>query len=206
MIRKSTFSAFLALTLALVMCSGAAAQWTQQKACPGWSNPANFNAWTNGQLGSGGYSGSGGVKNSSSCPNVMTEATGAQSLGPAYTAAQMNTVEASGCYQASLPIPDQTRQFAIMTNTTGTDPNTGNHLKYVPTQFNYIDTTGRPTLRSARVYVSVMVAQMAAIMEYLFSTIRCVSLLRMLCCSSITLLLQWRRHMASQVTLPLSLG
>ena len=145
MIRKSTFSAFLALTLALVMCSGAAAQWTQQKACPGWSNPANFNAWTNGQLGSGGYSGSGGVKNSSSCPNVMTEATGAQSLGPAYTAAQMNTVEASGCYQASLPIPDQTRQFAIMTNTTGTDPNTGNHLKYVPTQFNYIDTTGRPS-------------------------------------------------------------
>ena len=145
MIRKSTFSALLALTLALVISSGAAAQWTQQKACPGWNNPANFNAWTNGQLGSGGYSGSGGVKNSNSCPNVMSEVTGAQSLGPAYTAAQMNTIEASGCYQASLPIPDQRRQFAIMTNTTGSDPNTGNRLKYVPTQFNYIDTTGRPS-------------------------------------------------------------
>lgn len=146
MIRKSTFSALLALTLALVMCSGAAAQWTQQKACPGWSNPANFNAWTNGQLGSGGYSGSGGTKNGSSgCPNVTTGATGTSSLSPAYTAAQMNSVEAASCNYPSLAIPDQTRQFAIMTNTTATDPNTAGHLKYVPTQFNYIDTTGRPS-------------------------------------------------------------
>ena len=145
MIRKSTFSAFLALTMALVMSSGAAAQWTQQKACPGWSNPANFNAWTNGQLGSGGYSGSGGVKNNNLCPNVMTGATGTQSLGPAYSAAQMNSVEASNCRYPSLAIPDQSRQFAIMTNTTATDPNTAGHLKYVPTQFNYIDTTGRPS-------------------------------------------------------------
>lgn len=116
--------------------------WSQQKACPGWNNPANFTAWTNAVYGSGGYSGSGGQKNNYLCPNVNTGVTGTQSLGPAYSAAQMNSVSVSDCRYPSLAIPNQSRQFAIMTNTTGTDPNTGNHLKYVPTQFNFIDTTG----------------------------------------------------------------
>ena len=159
MIRKSSFPAFFALTLALMVCSGAAAQWTQQKACPGWSNPTMFNSWTNGQLGSGGYSGSGGVKNSSSCPNVITGATGTQSLGPNYTAAQLNSVTASGCGYPSLAIPDQFRQFAIMTDLNATDPNTSNHLKYVPTQFNYIDTTGRP---STQISTSIRIGDGAA--------------------------------------------
>lgn len=114
-------------------------QWTQQRACPGWNNPTNFTGWTIGNYGSGGYSGSGGVKNQDACPNPLTGATGVQSLGPSYTAAQMNTVTASNCSYPSLAIPDQSRQFAVMTDTTGTDPNTNNHLKYVPTQFNRTD-------------------------------------------------------------------
>ena len=112
-------------------------QWTQQQACPGWNNPTNFTGWTNGNYGSGGYSGSGGVKNQDACPNPLTGATGTQSLGPNYTAAQMNTISSS-CSHASIPLP--ARQFAVMTDTTGTDPNTGGHLKYVPSKFNYTDT------------------------------------------------------------------
>lgn len=142
MIRKSVLLASVALLVALFAYGDVAAQWTQPKACPGWNNPNSFTGFVNGGLGSGGYSGSGGVKNSSSCPNVVTGATGAQSLGPNYTASQMNTITASGCNHPSLTIPDQSRQFVIMTDVTGTDPNTANHLKYVPTQFNFIDTTG----------------------------------------------------------------
>ena len=122
-----------------------AAQWTQQKACPGWNNPSNFTGWTNQTYGAGGYSGSGGVKNQDACPNVMTGATGTQSLGPDYAASQLNTVTAPGCSNASGAIPNQQRQFAIMTDINGTDVNTGNRLKYIPTQFNNIDTAGTST-------------------------------------------------------------
>ncbi|MBR6291511.1 MAG: gliding motility-associated C-terminal domain-containing protein [Bacteroidales bacterium] len=121
--------------------SAAQTPWTQQAACPGWNNPTSFTGWTSGSMGAGGYSGSGGRNNSSSCPNVMTGTTGATLLGPEYTASEMNWVGITGqCWQSSLPIPDQYRQFAIMTDLTGTDPNTSNHLKYVPTQFNTSDT------------------------------------------------------------------
>ena len=129
---------------ALMICLGGSAnaqlEWSQDRACPGWNNPVNFTGWQNGGLGWGGYSGSGGVKTSNSCPNVMNGATGANSLGPTYTASQMNTETSSGCTYPSLAIPDQYKQFAIMTDLTGTDPNTANHLKYVPTQFNTFDT------------------------------------------------------------------
>ena len=147
----------VAAAVALLVASAGVASaqesdWDQEEACPGWNNPTEFIGWTQGVLGSGGYSGSGGVKNSS-CPNVMTGATGTQSLGPNYTAAQMNTTTASNCSYPSLTIPDQSKQFAIMTNTTGTDPNTGNHLKYVPTQYNTYNSTGINTTfqRSIRI-------------------------------------------------------
>lgn len=144
---KSSVRAMMLAVVAMLLPAVASAQaaWTQQNSCPGWNNPNMFTGWTTQVYGAGGYSGSGGVKNSSSssaCPNVMTGATGTQSLGPAYTAAQMNSTTASGCGYPSLAIPDQFKQFAIMTDVNGVDPNTANHLKYVPTQFNTFDTGG----------------------------------------------------------------
>lgn len=132
-------------------------QWTQQNACPGWNNPTNFTAWTNGSYGSGGHSGSGGVKNNNECPNPLTGATGAQSLGPSYTAAQMNSISSS-CTHASIPLP--ARQFAVMTDTTGTDPNTDGHLKYVPSKFNRTD-TANPSY-STHISTSIRVGDVCA--------------------------------------------
>jgi hypothetical protein len=58
-----------------------------------------------------------------------------------YTAAQMASVQSTSSYSCSgSGIPDHLRQFRIMTES-GYDPNTGNNLKYVPTQFNTNDTT-----------------------------------------------------------------
>ena len=134
-----------AALIVLAVPQGVMAQysgWSQQTACPGWNNPNNFNGWISMTYGAGGYSGSGGVKSGNSCPNVMTGDLGLQSIGPNYTAAQMNTLTADGCSYQALSIPNQFKPFAIMTDLTGTDPNTANHLKYVPTQFNTFDTTG----------------------------------------------------------------
>ncbi len=67
----------------------------------------------------------------------MTAEIGA-SLVTSYTAAQMNAAQCPSPYGSS-SLPSATRQFLIMDingNGSGNDPNTGNHLPYVPTQFN----------------------------------------------------------------------
>lgn len=131
------FILFLAAAIMLPLAAMSQGNtWSQSAACPGWNNPTSFTGWTDGGLGWGGYSGSGGVKSRSLCPNVMTGETGLYSMGPDYTAAEMNTLTSTSCGYPSLAIPDRDKPFAIMTDLTGYDPNTVNHLRYVPTQFN----------------------------------------------------------------------
>lgn len=145
-IRRYLVTAFAAIAALTMTAPQATAQtWNQSIACPGWNNPSNFS--------SGGtrYTGGVGSKNSNQCPNVMTGVTGVTSLPGVTTntgiktAAQLDgsasPIMASTCSNASATIPNQNRQFAIMTSLTGTDPNTGGGLKYVPTQFNTTDTT-----------------------------------------------------------------
>ena len=109
--------------------------WEQSCACPGWNNPANFN------VGSANFYYSGqGINISSSgkpCPNPNppSYATGVNSMGSNYTKSQLQQgVSSSGSCSSSLEEP--LKQFRIMTSTTGTDPNTGNSLRYVPTWYN----------------------------------------------------------------------
>lgn len=139
--------ATMTLALAALLCAAlpASAQWSQATACPGWNNPSNFSE------GGTRYTGGVGTKNTSICPNVMTGVTGVTSLPGVTTmtgiknASQLDgtasPVQGTSCSMASASIPNQNKQFAIMTSLTGTDPNTGGGLKYVPTQFNTSDTT-----------------------------------------------------------------
>ena len=114
------------------------ADFDQDAACPGWSSPTDFIM--------GPYSGQGGVvpgSGSKVCPNVMTGEIGAN-LTTSYSATQLNTESCGSCSSTNYSqgtLPNRDRQFLIMTNTTGTDPNTDNHLPYVPTNFNTNDTT-----------------------------------------------------------------
>lgn len=141
-------------TACLTLLSGTTAHgqgepkdWNQGHSCPGWNNPNSFNNFTSwGTEGGGGYSGQGGGISSSNrqCPDPLSGQTGLQ-WNTTFNATQLNAGGALGsgsCYGSS--IPDHTYQFRIMgQNTTelnGTDPNTGSHLKYVPTQFNTFDT------------------------------------------------------------------
>lgn len=110
--------------------------WEQSCACPGWNNPSSFMQGDANNY----YSGQ-GINISSSgkpCPNPVSYATGVNSMGASYSKSQMQQgISSSGSCSSSLPEP--LKQFHIMTNTTGTDPNTGNNLRYVPTGYN---TTG----------------------------------------------------------------
>lgn len=111
--------------------------WAQSCACPGWNNPSSFTSGS----GVNKYSGAGIFvdDNGKPCPNPLTGNIGANNVGPNYTASQLGSVSTSATDCSS--IPNVNRQFLIMTDVTGTDPNTGGHLKYVPTQFNTHDTT-----------------------------------------------------------------
>lgn len=137
MAKKSVFGMMLLLGLTTLCGSEAMAQWNQALACPGWNNPNNFTA---GGATINKYSGQGiGISSSNKpCPNPLSGATGASSFGTTYTAAQLAGVQSSGC---SSSLPNNAKQFVIMTDINGHDPNTGNALKYVPTQFNTQDTT-----------------------------------------------------------------
>ena len=139
------------LAAVALMCAGASAQtWTQNKYCPGWNNPANFNSGnmtpTSAVPGVGYYSGQGGNLGSGInklCPNVLTGVTGIN-WTTLYTAAQMDQgVNANGSCsstsQSQSSHPQRERQFRLMTET-GFDPNTDNHMRYVPTQYNTTDT------------------------------------------------------------------
>lgn len=119
--------------------------WSQSSACPGWNNPNSFTSGSgvNKYSGAGIYVNGTYCSGSSSsgckpCPNPLTGATGATTIGPNYTASQLGSVVSSG---SCTNLPGPTNQYKIMTDLTGTDPNTGGHLKYVPTQFNTHDTT-----------------------------------------------------------------
>ena len=140
---KKVFSKALVIVMA-VFFSGFAAQgqqeWSQVYACPGWNNPSSFTA---GGATINKYSGQGINITSSNkpCPNPLDltgNSTGVSSMGSTYTASQLATVNTGSC---SNSMPSSANQFLIMTNTTGHDPNTGNNLPYVPTQFNTQDTT-----------------------------------------------------------------
>ncbi len=137
---KKMFPKALAIMMALFFSGSAAiAQqpWSQATACPGWNNPASFSA---GSTTINKWSGQGINITSSDkpCPIPISGETGVSSMGSTYTASQLATVNTGTC---SNSMPSSANQFVIMTNTTGHDPNTGNHLPYVPTQFNTNDTT-----------------------------------------------------------------
>jgi gliding motility-associated-like protein len=112
--------------------------WSQQTACPGWNNPASFSV--------GGtvvdkWSGQGIniTSGNKPCPNPLSGATGVSSMdGTIKQGGQLATVNTGSC---SNSITSPANQFVIMDNLTSFDPNTGNHLRYVPTHFNTYDTT-----------------------------------------------------------------
>ena len=140
---KKVFSKALAIVMAVFFGGFAAhgqSEWTQLTACPGWNNPSSFTA---GGVNINKYSGQGINITSSNkpCPNPLDatgNSTGVSSMGSTYTANQLAGVTTGSC---SNSIPNSANQFVIMTNTTSRDPNTGNNLPYVPTQFNTTDTT-----------------------------------------------------------------
>lgn len=133
---------FAVVMMALV--EGAMGQWSQMMSCPGWNNPVSFTAGNTPYY----YQGRGGVKNSNMF-NVMTGETGVTWSNTIYTAYQMATVGASGCSGSSYGvIPNHDKLFAIMDSNSmasghpvNRDPNTGDHLPFVPTQYNTFDTT-----------------------------------------------------------------
>lgn len=142
MAKKSVFLMMVLLGLALMSETSVYGQWSQATACPGWNNPANF---TVGGAQTNKYSGQGITITSSNklCPNPLTGETGVSAMSTSYTASQLagvNSASSSGSCAGS-GIPNHTNQYVIMTNLTGHDPNTGNQLPYVPTQFNTHDTT-----------------------------------------------------------------
>lgn len=143
LMEKKVFSKALAIVMAVFFGGFAAhgqSEWTQLTACPGWNNPSSF---TSGGVNINKYSGQGINITSSNkpCPNPLDatgNSTGVSSMGSTYTANQLAGVTTGSC---SNSIPNSANQFVIMTNTTSRDPNTGNNLPYVPTQFNTTDTT-----------------------------------------------------------------
>lgn len=142
------FPKALVILMALFFCCStgqAQAGYDQYTACPGWYNPANFTA---GGVNVNNWSGQaiiiddGTNPNSPDykpCPNPLTGVTGVTAMGATYTASQLAGVTSGGCTSSSLP--NNGNQFLIISNSTGHDPNTGNNLPYVPTQFNTNDTT-----------------------------------------------------------------
>ena len=144
---KKMFPKALVILMALFFCCStgqAQAGYDQYTACPGWYNPANFTA---GGVNVNNWSGQaiiiddGTNPNSPDykpCPNPLTGVTGVTAMGATYTASQLAGVTSGGC---SSSLPNDGNQFLIISNLTGHDPNTGNNLPYVPTQFNTNDTT-----------------------------------------------------------------
>ena len=114
--------------------------WDQEEACPGWYNPTSFS--------SGPYSGKGGTfsSNNKPCPNVLTANIG-WNPSSNYTASQLDAGSVSGVNTGSCTngIPNSNLNYYINHPTnpnSATDPNTGNHLKYVPVMYN--NPTGLP--------------------------------------------------------------
>lgn len=137
----------LALALLLTVGSTSMAQnWSQNTACPGWNNPTSFTQGNSQNY----YTGCGGsVAYGKPDFDVMTGETGVTWSSSIFTASQMATAGAAGCGGSNYgTIPNHDKMFAIMTTSSqapghpvNKDPNTGDRLPFVPTQFNTTDTT-----------------------------------------------------------------
>ena len=147
-----------AAVIAAGLSNGVAAQWSQETACPGWNNPTNFINYT-GELGD----------KPLQAYNVMDGTTSMNWSGVILSAMQMQNSAAGSCYDGSSngDVPDKTKQFAIMTTTSQTpghpvnrDPNTADHLPYVPTQFN--TTTSGPGIYPTTLTRSIRIGDQCA--------------------------------------------
>lgn len=112
-------------------------EWNQTTACPGWNNPAYFQA--------GEYRGKIGDKSCTS-PNVLTGQTGMSFSTTTYPKSQLATVSNGGSSCSSTPsgYSGTTNNAFVIMEGNGTDPNTGTSsvpaLPLVPTQFNTNET------------------------------------------------------------------
>ena len=112
--------------------------WSQQTACPGWNNPASFQAGDAYNY----YQGRLGIRDDEVVPNVLTSETGMTFSGTTYTRAQLATVSNGGSSCSSTPsgYSGTTNSAFVIMEGNGTDPNTGrgSHapLPLVPTMFN----------------------------------------------------------------------
>ncbi len=138
--RKAFFIAVAVLAVALTPFRTVA----QQDACPGWNNPINFttgNSWYS-YTGQGGdvvpYPSTGGSVAQINYPHWST------SSSDMFSASQLNQgVTTGSCGGTGLY--NHGNAFTIVDsiyNGSKFDPNTGNHLRLVPNEFDYIDTTG----------------------------------------------------------------
>ena len=120
------------LMLQAVAAVGLRAQggWSQETACPGWHNPTSFvtgnpSYYYNGQVG----------QRANAVPDVMGGQTGLTNVSTLIAAGTLHTVTTSALtHEGNLPLPNQ--RFAIMTDATGADANTGGNLAYVPEGFS----------------------------------------------------------------------
>lgn len=129
---KHTIISLLTLLLLQVVAAEelrAQSGWSQEAACPGWHNPTSFvtgnpDYYYNGQVG----------QRANAAPDVMSGQTGLTNVSTLIAAGTLHTVTTSALtHEGSLPLP--TQRFAIMTDTEGTDANTGDNLAYVPSGF-----------------------------------------------------------------------
>ena len=145
------FGLQVAVYLAVVIfCTGAShaqGTWSQATACPGWNNPTNFTTGTTSDFY---YQGRTGTAEDE-VPDVMDGTTGCQWTGSVIAASAMaskNSGESYGCVYSPGSSTEQNVFYILSTSSkVGThpanrDPNTGDSLQYVPTQFNTNDTTG----------------------------------------------------------------
>ena len=148
----------LATVLAMMFalnCGGVMAQsstWDQDVVCRGWNNPSNFS-----QQGAGLYSGTyyqgriGSKPSSGSAPNAQQGQTGVNWSSSTIANTNMETCTVAVASSNAAIIPSNkhnNRPFEIYSvndqvagSPVNRDPNTGNQLPFVPTQFNTSDPT-----------------------------------------------------------------
>lgn len=144
------FKRMLALVAMMAVVVGAQSQaYNQAQQCPGWNNPTSF---TQGNANNY-YSAAIASADGKHAPNVLTGDFGIviTTTRPKYdyTASEIASQGSQGCAPTSggsRGIPDGWKQFRIMTTTdqqsghpVNRDPNTQDHLPFVPTQFNTTD-------------------------------------------------------------------
>ena len=147
--RKSVIFASLALIMfGSVQMVEAQNEWSQSAACPGWNNP---NSFTSAGSGNFKYQGRKGTSKEET-PSVLTGKIGITWTGSYIAASSMaSTYQYAAtdynCY-GKAPNNSVNKFFTILSSTdsvsgpVNTDPNTGNNLPFVPTQFNNFDSTG----------------------------------------------------------------